>query len=144
MNTNDPRRPRRRQKKSLLALLVIGALLLLAFLLRNCIGLGKGQHDADHPPTPPNPVATISDTRDAGASANVDAGILHRACDLFLSDKGLQLNGQPSTIAAAVVACRTPGIATLRVTGDALTGTYDELISTFKEAGITIAEEPWK
>lgn len=143
MTRNDTKSKRR--KKPLMAAALIGLLILLGLLLRSCFGLGPGTDEAEQPPPPPpQPIVSGGGERDAGnVTAVIDARGARAACELFLAREGLQLNGKPSTIADAVVACRTPGAARLRVTGDARTGTYKELLGTFKESGIPVAEEQW-
>lgn len=139
MNSNKPRRKRR---KAPLAALVVALLILLAFLLGDCFGLGKGDGDGDGE-VPPQALMPPVDASDAGAPPTADAQPQVPRCELFLAKEGLQLNGRPSTIEDAARACKDSERAILRVTGDAITGTYKQLVQTFKDADIPIAEEKW-
>lgn len=142
MDSNKARQKRR--KVPVLAAIVIGILILLAILLGNCLGLGKGKDKDKAPLTPPpQPLVSPTGAGDAGPASNADARRQIPTCELFLAKEGLKLNGQLSTIDDAVRACQKSNRAMLRVTGDAITGTYKELVQKFKQAGIKVTEEKW-
>jgi hypothetical protein len=134
---------RRRKKRSLLAPLLLALALLLAWLFRGSFGLGKGQI-GDAVSELISEVPVIAPSGDAQQAPGGDAGgRIMTECALELSSQGLRVDGQVADIDAAVAACRRAGKASLRVTGDARTGTYLELKRALEQAGVPLQEELW-
>lgn len=136
MESDDPK-PGKRKRPALVALAVAAVLLLLAFLLRNCPGLGLGTGEDETPETTTSrPVP--ADTRDARAAtpADVDARIAPAVCVIKLDAEQLTVDGQVASIEDAVRVCSKVGRVSLEVTGGARTGTYNELVRALTRAGV--------
>lgn len=116
------RAARRRRRRSLLFWLAAAAAVLLALLLIRCGGgFGLGSSGLSSGSSSSSTTApTAAPTR----------------CQLRVDATGITLAGAPTTIPAAVSACRaTPG-ADILLTGSALQGTWDALRSALDAASI--------
>jgi hypothetical protein len=136
------RSSRPRRKRSILFPILMALALLLAWWFRDCLGLDLGIGLDDERVHEPPPVTAPGG--DASQAPGGDAGgLIAASCALELSSKGLTINGQAVDVDAAVDVCRRAGKASLRVTGDARTGTYMELTRALDEAGVPVHEERW-
>jgi hypothetical protein len=138
-----------RSARGVLLALVAGLLVFLGTLLGECglgtglgpglKGLGIGTPAATTAASATAPTATAPSATVASASAAASAAP-PAACALRLDKSGLQLDGMPVTIAAAVEACRMPGKAELVTTGDAVYGEHEKLRAALHEGGVYILE----
>jgi hypothetical protein len=107
-----------------------GGTLLLWLLLRGRgWGLGgKGKGDGDGPGPGPG-LGSIS--RPPSLSP--------RRCNVRIAAAGISVDGKPTTVEEAVIACKSTEGAKVLVTGGARHGDYEDLKAAFERAGIQIA-----
>jgi hypothetical protein len=77
-----------------------------------------------------------SGTASAPTATATTTGAAPAPCKIRLDGSGLSVDGKPATASEAAAACRASGTADLVVTGDARSGTYDELRAALDAAGV--------
>jgi hypothetical protein len=114
--------------RGIILLLMVAAGVIVGSSLK-CGGLGLGPGWGFGSGTGSAPVASATSTsaREAGT---------HGTCHVRLDSQGLALEGGASTLEAIVSACKEAGSAELVVTGDARSGSYDELRAALDQARV--------
>jgi hypothetical protein len=114
--------------RGLILLLVVAAGVIVGSYLKcGGLGLGPGWGFGSGTGSAPVASATTTSARDAGT---------HGTCHVRLDSQGFALEGGTSTLEAIVGACKEAGSAELVVTGDARSGSYDELRAALDQASI--------
>jgi hypothetical protein len=108
------------------------AAIVLAILFVRCgggwgLGLGGGKGRG---------VATGKGDGEGTGKARPAADRAPLRCQVRVDGTGLSLDGKPSSIPAAVTACKATAGADVLVAGDARQGTWDELRAALDAAGI--------
>ncbi len=98
-----------------------GALLLLLLLRGKGWGLG-GQSGSNH----------------QGATSEGSSPAPPARCAVRVDAAGIQLDGAPADLNATVASCRAAGVADVLVTGAAIQGVVDQLLTALRAAGVVL------